>query len=118
MQINGTRFGSITIDGKTYKHDVIIRRSGSVKKRRKRLSKAIYGTSHIVSKREAKHVMEKGARLLIVGAGQEGQLKLSPEAKDYIEKKGCAVLLLPTPEAMRAFNKARSRTIGLMHVTC
>ncbi len=30
MQIDNTAFGKITIDGKTYEHDVIIRLSGEV----------------------------------------------------------------------------------------
>src|SRR5262245_5602909 len=41
---NLTTFGTITIDGKTYEHDVIIRRSGEVVKRKKKLSKKYYGT--------------------------------------------------------------------------
>ena len=28
MRIDGTRFGSITIDGKTYDHDVVVALSG------------------------------------------------------------------------------------------
>ena len=32
MEIEGTTFGTITIDGKTYEHDVIIRLSGEVVK--------------------------------------------------------------------------------------
>jgi hypothetical protein len=39
MEIEGTTFGTITIDGKTYEHDVIIRLSGDVVKRKKKLSK-------------------------------------------------------------------------------
>jgi len=35
MEIEGTTFGTITIDGKTYEHDVIIRPSGEVVKRKK-----------------------------------------------------------------------------------
>jgi len=62
MKIEGTTFGSITIDGKTYEHDVIIRLSGEVMKRKKKLSKKYYGTSHVVSKDEAKFVFEKGCR--------------------------------------------------------
>jgi hypothetical protein len=45
MSIDATEFGSITVDGKTYEHDVIIRLSSKVEKRRKRLSKQKYGTS-------------------------------------------------------------------------
>ncbi len=73
MPIEDTKFGSITIDGKTYEHDVIVRLSGKVEKRKKKLSKETYGTSHIISKDEAKFVFEDGCDVLIVGAGQEGK---------------------------------------------
>lgn len=46
MKMEGTQFGSITIDGTTYNHDVVIRLSGEVGKRKKKLSKREYGTSH------------------------------------------------------------------------
>jgi len=45
-------------------------------------------------------------------------VRLSPEAKDFFEKKGCRVVLQPTPEAIRSFNQSREKKIGLMHVTC
>jgi len=118
MPIEDTTFGSITIDGKTYEHDVIIRLSGKVEKRRKKLSKEKYGTSHIVSKEEAKFIYEQGSDLLVIGAGQEGNVRLSPEASDYFEKKGCAVTVQATPEAIQSFNESRRKKIGLMHVTC
>ena len=92
MTIEGTAFGSITVDGTTYEHDVIIRVSGEVMKRKKRLSKQYYGTSHVISKDEAKFVFEKGCDQLIVGSGQMGNVDLSPEAEAYFAKKGCEVL--------------------------
>jgi hypothetical protein len=49
MEIERTTFGTITIDGKTYEHDVIIRLSGEVARRKKKLSKKYYGTSHVLS---------------------------------------------------------------------
>jgi hypothetical protein len=52
MEIERTTFGTITIDGTTY--DVIIRLSGEVARRKKKLSKKYYGTSHVLSKDEAK----------------------------------------------------------------
>jgi hypothetical protein len=118
MRIEGSGFGNITIDGKTYEHDVIIRLSGKVKKRQKKLSKRQYGTSHIISRAEAKFVFEKGCGVIIVGAGHEGNVRLSPEASDYLEKKRCGVILQPTPEAIRSFNHSKANKIGLMHVTC
>jgi hypothetical protein len=118
MPIDGTRFGEITIDGAVYDHDVIIRLSGKVKKRRKRLSKEKYGTSHIISKAEADFVFEEGCDLVVVGAGQYGNVRLSPEASALFEKKKCRVVVEPTPQALLTFNQSKGRKAALMHVTC
>ena len=119
MPIDETTFGAIRINGKTYDHDVIIRLSGAVEKRRKRLSKEMYGTSHIVSKAEAKFVFEEGCELLIVGAGQDGNVRLSPEASEYFDKKHCRVVLQRTPDAILTYNKSpKKKKAALMHVTC
>jgi hypothetical protein len=117
-RINRTTFGSITVEGETFEHDVIIRLDGQVKKRKKKLSKAIYGTSHVVSLDEAKHVYEEGAERLVVGTGQGGLVELSDEAADFFRRKNCQVKLLPTPEAIRVWNEAQGAVIGLFHVTC
>ena len=116
--IDHTKFGSITIEGTTFEHDVIIRLSGQVKKRKKKLSKAVYGTSHIVSLAEAKDIYKKGAEQLIIGAGQDGMVTLSDEAAEYFKERKCPVEVLPTPEAIRIWNKAQKGMIGLFHVTC
>jgi hypothetical protein len=116
--INSARFGSITIDGFVLKHDVIIRLGGEVKKRKKKLSKALYGTSHIISLAEAEHVYQKDAELLIIGAGKFGRVELSPEAADYFDRHGCQVELLPTDKAIRAWNEAEGDVIGMFHITC
>ena len=118
MRIEGREFGNITIDGKTYDHDVIIGLSGKVRKRQKKLSKKQYGISHIISKVEAKSVFKKGCDLIIIGAGHEGNVHLSPEARNYFENKRCGVILQPTPEAIRSFNHSKANKIGLMHVAC
>jgi len=118
MEIERTTFGTITIDGKTYEHDVIIRLSGEVAKRRKKLSKKYYGTSHVVSEDEAKFVFEEGCEQLVLGSGQFGNVHLSPEAQAYFARKGCVVLLLPTPDAIHRFNNSHAKKIGLFHVTC
>ena len=117
-RIDATRFGSITIAGEEYEHDIVIRLDGAVKKRKKKLSKVIYGTSHTMSREEAKAVFEPGAERLIVGTGQSGALHLSDEAAEYFRKKGCAVDLHPTPRARAVWNATTGAAIGLFHVTC
>ena len=118
MRIESTTFGTITIDGKTYEHDVLVRLSGEVVKRKKRLSKRLYGTSHVLSEDEARFLFEKGCDQVVIGSGQFGNVQLSPEAEAYFERKGCEVLLKPTPEAIQMFNRSRAKRIGLFHVTC
>lgn len=117
-RIDKTKFGSITIAGEKYENDVIIRLNGKVDKRKKKLSKEVFGTSHVVSLAEAEYVYEKDAARIIVGAGQSGMLKLSDEAADFFEKKKCTVDLFPTPEAIKRWNQAEGPAIGLFHVTC
>jgi len=118
MKIDSTQFGRITIAGKTYSHDVIIGLSGQVAKRKKKLSKKYYGTSHKISKEEAKFVYEKGCRQLILGTGQYDSVRLSIKAADYFDKKGCKVIAKPTPKALKAYNQSHAKKIGLFHVTC
>ena len=117
-KIDGTTFGEIVIDGKTYDHDVIIRLSGEIVGRKKKLSKRLYGTSHVLSKDEAKYLFEKGCEQIIIGSGQFGNVHLSPEAESYFAKHGCEVLLKPTAEAIGVFNQSHGKKIGLFHVTC
>lgn len=116
--IDDTDFGSITVRGKRYPHDLLIRLDGEVKKRKKKLSKEVYGTSHIISLEEAKHAYEKGAEKIVIGTGQSGMVELSKEAAEYFEKKKCSVLLLPTSEAVHTWNELKGKVIGLFHTTC
>jgi hypothetical protein len=117
-KIEKTKFGSITIAGEKYEHDVLIRMDGKIEKRKKKLSKEVFGTSHIISKAEAEYVFEEGMETLLVGAGQEGLVKLSDEAAAFFKRKGCAVELLPTPKAIQRWNEASGKVAGLFHVTC
>jgi len=120
MKIDSTEFGSITINGTTYSHDVLIHMSGEVVKRKKKLSRKYYGTSHIISREEAEFIYEKGCDTLVLGAGQYGNVTLSPEAAEFFRQHDCQVILLPTPDAIKTYNTTRgkARTIGLFHVTC
>lgn len=117
--IDATQFGSITIDGALHENDIMIRLSGEVVKRKKRLSKALYGTSHTLSEAEARLLYEPDCRVVVIGSGQYGELHLSPEAESFFAAQHtCAVVLQPTPQAIRTFNKESRPKVGLFHVTC
>ena len=85
-RIDRTEFGSVTIDGEVFTHDVILRLGGRVEKRKKKLSKAVYGTSHTISLAEAEHLYQKGAERLLIGAGQDSRVALSEEAATYFSR--------------------------------
>ena len=91
-----------------------------VKRRKKKLSKAVYGASHTLSLAEARYVygQGEGAERLIIGGGQSARVELSAEAAEYLARKRCEVVLVPTPEVIASWNEATGRVIGLFHVTC
>ncbi len=115
-KIESTRFGWITIDGVKYTHDVIIRADGCVEKRKKKLSKKLFGTSHIVSEEEARDLYEEGVQMVIVGSGQYGVLKLSDDARKLFRE--CSLDLLPTPKAAQVWNETSGPAVALFHITC
>jgi hypothetical protein len=119
-EIDGTSFGSITVAGEVFDHDIVISPRGRVSKRKKKLSKAIYGTSHVISLDEARYIdaQAEGADRVIIGAGQHGMVELSPEAAEFFDRKECAIMLRPTPEVIKIWNRTKGSAVGLFHVTC
>lgn len=116
--IDDTSFGSITVDGESYDHDIIISLEGEVKKRKKKLSKSIYGTSHTISLPEIEFVYQENVEGIIIGSGQYGVTRLSKEALEFTTEKRCRVVLKNTPEALLEWNKSEGNWIGLFHITC
>jgi hypothetical protein len=117
-KIDDSWFGSITVDGTRYEHDIIIRLSGKVRKRRKALSKAIYGTSHVIGLAEVQELYRPLAERLIIGTGQEDQVRLSEEAAQFLTEHKCQVDLWPTAKAVKKWNEAEGHVLALFHITC
>lgn len=117
-QINHTRFGEITIDQKTYEHDVYIFPNGEVKKRKKSLAKEIYGSSHKIGPNELKYLCNKKTEYLFLGIGQNGVAELTAEGKRYLDKHNIDYTVLPTPEIIEEYNQCEMQKAALIHVTC
>jgi hypothetical protein len=83
----------------------------------KKLFKGVFGTTHVISLAKAEYV-DEGAEYLIIGTGQSGMVKLSDEAIEFFNTKGCRPLLYPTEESIHVWNKVKRATIGLFHFTC
>ena len=117
-RIDNTSFGSITVEGLVFDHDVFINLNGEIKKRKKKLSKKHFGTSHIISLEEAAHIYEVDAEKILIGSGQTGMVRLSDEASDFFDQKNCNVFIIPTHDAVEKWNNETGSVIGLFHLTC
>lgn len=111
-------FGWIEVAGSRYSHDIVIDLRGAVRKRRKKLSKQVYGTSHTISIAEARDVYEQGCDVLLIGAGKFGRVTLSGEAQAFFADRSVAVELAPTQQAVERWNALDGAVIGLFHITC
>jgi len=117
-EIASTSFGQITVGAKTYGHDIYLLADGKVKKRKKRLAKAAYGTSHRIGPDELERVCQGGPEVLFIGTGQYGAVKLTEEGREFLRQRGVECCALATPQAIGAYNDCRQPKAALIHVTC
>lgn len=117
-QITGTRFGEITVGGQTYEHDVYVLADGRVKKRKKKLAKRAYGTSHKIGPDELAKVCEGDPQAVFLGTGQYGVAELTDDGERFLRDRDVAWRAMPTPQAIRAYNDCSAAKAALLHVTC
>ena len=105
-------FGSITIDGKNYDHDVIISSSG--------VKSWWRATSHNVSINDLDPILEEKPKLVIFGTGASGIMKVPQESLAYLEKQGIKFTIKETSDAVREYNLRQSEAgiVGAFHLTC
>lgn len=113
-------FGSITIDGKTYHHDVEVISSGEVLKWWRK-------ESHVIDVQDIKRAIEQNPDTIIIGTGESGVAEVTETAKKEIQSKGIELIIEITGEAVKSFNlllkkseeaKNKKKIIGLFHLTC
>jgi len=115
MRFEKFSFGSIRIDGVTYKHDVVIDR-GDVYKRKKKPSKqfrAAFGHTPV----SAEEKIPWKCQRLVIGAGT-GALPVMDEVKREAKRRKIKLLVLPTTEAIEELKQHPDKTNAILHVTC
>jgi hypothetical protein len=117
MKANLIAFGEIEIEGQRYTRDVVIDH-GRISRRRKGPSKALrdrFGHTPL-SLAEA---IPWGGHRLIVGTGANGQLPIAPDVRAEADRRGIAVVALPTADALGLLAGVRSEDVyAVLHVTC
>ena len=116
MKFGKLKFGSITIDGTSYRHDVVIDR-GRVSRRKKRPSKKYreqYGHTPVSTEEQ----IPWKCRRLPIGTGKYGSLPVMDEVKLEARRRGIDLLIASTDEAIEAFVTNNRDTNAILHVTC
>jgi len=106
-------FGKIVIDGRTYTSDVIIY-PGRVDDTWWRKE------GHRLQAEDLTAVVEAGPEAVVIGTGNLGLMKVSAEAKAYLQSRGIEVHPARTGRAVDLFNtlQDRKRTVACLHLTC
>ena len=114
--IESYEFGTIVIKGKRYRSDVIVfpdrvldgwwRREG-----------------HRLNVGDLDEVLkaEPQPKVLIVGTGYSGLMKVSDEVEQLLSSRGIKLIAEPTKQACQTFNdllRTRKRVVSAFHLTC
>lgn len=117
-RIDSVSFGVVVVGGEEIPNDIYIRADAKVAKRKKKAARQKYGTSHVVDAEELQKVCKGQPKTVIIGAGFQGMVRLTDDAKRFLDSLGAEWRILRTPEAVDAYNAARGPKALLLHVTC
>lgn len=114
MKIESYRFGRMVIDGRTFTKDLIIY-SDHVEANWWRAE------GHHLQPEDLKTHLEKArARILVVGTGQLGMMKVSEALRSSLEQMKIQLIAEKTDQAAAQFNQLGSAEglMGAFHLTC
>lgn len=115
------KFGSITVDGKVYRHDIGLNWAGDIFDW-PRID------AHIIDIEDIIDALDQEPKTIVIGTGEQGMAQVTDRAKKEIERRGIELVIDKTEQATRTFNirkdesfeeeGAQEKVIGLFHVTC
>jgi hypothetical protein len=114
-EIQSYSFGSMRVDGKEYRADLIILPDGVRadwwRDRGHRLS---------VADLAAVLEYEPGVEAVVIGQGSSGRMKVPAEVENELSSRGMQVYSAPTEEAVSTYNQVKNDTptAGAFHLTC
>jgi hypothetical protein len=113
MHIDSYEFGSIVIDGRTYRTDLLIW-PGQIKTDWWR------SEGHLLQLPDLDEALAAGPQVLVVGTGESGNMAIDPELAVFLKDKGIELVARPTREAARYINELtdQRRLAAALHLTC
>jgi len=113
-RIGSYTFGHIEIDGQTYAADVIILPT-EVR------SNWWREEGHTLKPGDLYPVIEAGPKVLVVGQGAHGAMRVTDQALTCLKQAGIEAICLPTAQAVEAYNERCRRgepVAAALHLTC
>ncbi|MFQ6107720.1 MAG: Mth938-like domain-containing protein [Thermoplasmata archaeon] len=111
--IDSYEFGRIVVNGREYRSDVIIHSEGVD-------SSWWRKEGHSLCVEDLERIMTRHPRILIVGTGYSGVMKVPPEVVKMLDSRGIEVIVRRTAEACKEYNeRAGSQgVVAALHLTC
>ena len=111
--IDSCQFGLIVINGTEYSSDVIIF-PDRVRDNWWRM------TAHQLCPDDIAEVLTENPKVLVVGTGASGLMKVLPEAQQAVEAQGIKLIMETSDKACLTYNRlCRSqRAVATLHLTC
>lgn len=116
MHIDDYQFGSIIIDGKTYKKDLLIYPDSTIKTGWQRIE------GHELAIDDLPDLLTIKPDIFIMGTGYYGVLKVLPETKEFFGDNNIELYIDKTGKAVELFNRfvlqKEKRLMAGFHLTC
>jgi len=111
--IESYHFGSIVINGKEFRTDVVILPDRvNAGWRRKE--------GHILSVDDIKEIVDAEPEVLVVGTGYSGLMKIDRKTREHLRSSGIRLIVAKTEEACEIYNELSKskRAVAALHLTC
>jgi hypothetical protein len=117
-RIDELTFGSLVVEGKKYRRDILVFADGTVRKRKGGF--LMFG-SHGIKRRELEELSQGQPEMIIVGTGTDGAAHIAPEAESWAKANNVGLLVQPSYDAVARINESaeqKKKVAALIHVTC
>lgn len=113
MHIDCYEFGSIRIDGQTFKTDLLIW-PGRIK------SDWWRKEGHFLQLEDVAEALACAPQVLVVGQGDPGRMEVDPVLAAYLRENGVDLMVFPTKQACQVINELspKLRLAAALHLTC
>jgi len=106
-------FGRIVINGRKFTSDVLIfpdRVDGNWWRKE----------GHILDVDDVKEIVDAKPKVLIIGTGYSGLMKIHPETERYLNSSGIELIAAKTEKACKIYNELSKmrRVVAALHLTC